>query len=130
MMGTLVSVRFQCCAVAPARAHPALDIHNARVVTVSGSVINKGTVVVRNGLIEVVGENVAIPSDAVRVEGEGLSVYPGLIDALITLGKPGAEGQCDTVIRACVTMPRGSGPIPAPRALRQRPALAGVCFDH
>jgi dihydroorotase-like cyclic amidohydrolase len=37
-------------------------------------------VVVRNGLIEAVGENVAVPSDAMLVEGEGLTVYPGLID--------------------------------------------------
>jgi hypothetical protein len=65
-------------------------IHNAKIVTVSGSVISKGTVVVRNGLIEAVGENVAVPSDAMLVEGEGLTVYPGLIDALSTWGQPGA----------------------------------------
>jgi hypothetical protein len=65
-------------------------IHNVKIVTVSGSVINKGTVVVRNGLIEAVGENVAVPADAMLVEGEGLTVYPGLIDALSTWGQPGA----------------------------------------
>ncbi len=64
----------------------ALAIRNARIVTVNGPVIAKGTVLVRNGLIEAVGESVVIPADAWLIEGEGLTVYPGLIDSLSTLG--------------------------------------------
>jgi imidazolonepropionase-like amidohydrolase len=64
----------------------ALAIRNARIVTVNGPVIPKGTVLVHNGLIDAVGENVAIPAGAWVIEGEGLTVYPGLIDALSTLG--------------------------------------------
>jgi hypothetical protein len=89
-MKNLVTALFLCCALALAQSHPAVAIHNAKIVTVSGPVINKGTVVVRNGLIEAVGENVAVPPDAMLVEGEGLTVYPGLIDALSTWGQPGA----------------------------------------
>ena len=90
-----VTALFVCCALAvvptlPAQSHPAVAIRNAKIVTVSGPVIAKGTVVVRNGLIEEVGENVAVPADAMLVEGEGLTVYPGLIDALSTWGQPGA----------------------------------------
>jgi hypothetical protein len=47
-------------------------------------------VVLRNGLIEAVGENVQVPADAWVVDGEGMTVYPGLIDALSTVGMPGA----------------------------------------
>src|SRR5260370_4539262 len=90
IMKNLVSALFVCCALALAQSHPAVAIHNAKIVTVSGSVITKGTVVVRNGLIEAVGENVAVPPDAMLVEGEGLTVYPGLIDALSTWGQPTA----------------------------------------
>src|SRR5450759_4898850 len=90
IMKNLISALFLCCALALAQSHPAVAIHNAKIVTVSGSVIDKGTVVVRNGLIEAVGANVAVPSDAMLVEGEGLTVYPGLIDALSTWGQPGA----------------------------------------
>lgn len=61
-------------------------ITNARVVTVSGSVIDRGTVVVRDGLIESVGSNVAVPADARVFDGSGLTVYPGFIDALTSLG--------------------------------------------
>ncbi len=70
----------------------AIAIRNAKIVTVSGSVISKGTVVVRNGLIQDVGESVTIPADAVVVDGEGMTVYPGLVDALSTWGMPGAAG--------------------------------------
>src|SRR5258705_6945996 len=95
-MKNLVTALFLCCALALAQTHPAVAIRNAKIVTVSGSVINKGTVVVRNGLIEAVGENVAVPADAMLVEGEGLTVYPGLIDAMSTWGQPGAAPAATT----------------------------------
>lgn len=77
------------CAIAADKPQP-VAIRNARIVTVSGPVIAKGTVVIRNGLIEAVGENVSPPADAWVVDGEGMTVYPGLIDALSTVGIPGA----------------------------------------
>jgi imidazolonepropionase-like amidohydrolase len=61
-------------------------ITNARVVPVSGSVIEKGTVVLRNGIIEAVGSGISIPRDARLIDGTGLSVYPGLIDGLSDAG--------------------------------------------
>jgi imidazolonepropionase-like amidohydrolase len=63
-------------------------ITNARIVTVSGPVIERGTVVIRDGLIAAVGANVAAPADARLIDGTGLSVYPGLIDASTSLGIP------------------------------------------
>jgi hypothetical protein len=89
-MRKIITALLLCCAFALAQQHPAIAIRNARIVTVSGPVIAKGTVVVRNGLIEAVGDNVAAPSDAMVVDGEGLTVYPGLIDSLSTWGQPGA----------------------------------------
>ncbi len=67
-------------------------IHNAKIVTVSGAVIARGTVVLRNGLIEAVGDNVAVPADALVIEGDGLTVYPGLFDGLSTVGLGSATG--------------------------------------
>src|ERR1700685_1897797 len=68
----------------------AIAIHNARIVPVSGPVIERGTVVLRNGLIESVGASVSIPAAAWIIEAEGLTVYPGLIDALGSTGIPEA----------------------------------------
>ncbi len=61
-------------------------ITNARVVTVSGETIEKGTVVIRGGLIESVGASVKTPADAQVFDGTGLTVYPGFFDALTNLG--------------------------------------------
>ena len=66
-------------------------ITHARIVPVSGSVIENGTVVVAKGLIQSVGTSVTIPPEAWVIEGKGLTVYPGLIDAgtSVGLGEPG-----------------------------------------
>ena len=63
-------------------------ITNARIVTVSGPVIDRGAVVIRDGLIVAVGANAAVPADARVIDGAGLTVYPGLIDANTSLGFP------------------------------------------
>ena len=65
-------------------------ITNARIVTVSGATLERGTVVIRNGLIAAVGANVNAPSDARIIDGTGLTVYPGLIDSNTNLALPEA----------------------------------------
>jgi imidazolonepropionase-like amidohydrolase len=61
-------------------------IRNARIYPVSGAVIENGTVVVEDGRIAAVGANAPIPARAKVIEGRGLSVYPGMIDANTTMG--------------------------------------------
>jgi imidazolonepropionase-like amidohydrolase len=63
-------------------------VTNARIVTVSGPVIERGTVVMRDGLIAAVGAGVSAPADARIIDGAGLTVYPGLIDSNTSLGIP------------------------------------------
>src|SRR5919205_342969 len=75
-------------------------IRNARIVTVSGPDIENGTVVIRDGKIEAVGANVSVPSGAQTIDGNGLFVYPGMIDAGTNMGlvevPQGASGTVDT----------------------------------
>jgi imidazolonepropionase-like amidohydrolase len=61
-------------------------IRDARVVVEAGRVLPKATVVVRDGIIEAVGPDVTAPADALAIDGAGLTVYPGFIDALSTWG--------------------------------------------
>ncbi len=61
-------------------------IVGAKIFTVSGAVIENGTVVIQNGKIMAVGSGVSVPSGAERIEGRGLSVYPGMIDSATGLG--------------------------------------------
>ncbi|MDH3284182.1 MAG: amidohydrolase family protein [Acidobacteriota bacterium] len=68
-------------------------ITGATVVTAPGHVIENGTVMLRDGLIEAVGAGVAVPSDAEEIDGAGLHVYPGLIDPLTGLGQAGQSQQ-------------------------------------
>ena len=69
-------------------AGEAFAITNARIVPVAAPVIEKGTIVIRDGLIAAVGANVTAPADARIIDGAGLTVYPGLIDANTSLGMP------------------------------------------
>ena len=85
------AVWLQSPAGAQRRPGSGVDVYaitNARVVTVSGPVIERGTVVIRDGLIAAVGANVAAPADARTIDGTGLTVYPGLIDASTSLAIP------------------------------------------
>jgi N-acetylglucosamine-6-phosphate deacetylase len=63
---------------------------NARVVVSPGKRIEKGTVVVRDGVIEAVGDDVKPPADARVWDLAGKTVYPGLIDAYGELAEPAA----------------------------------------
>ena len=92
------------CGAAWAEVPSAVAIRGARVVTVSGPVQERSTVTLRDGLIEAVGPDVAIPADAWVIEGAGLTVYPGLIDALSSWGIPKPEKP--------EASPRESGPPP------------------
>lgn len=69
-----------------AEAPAVYAITGATVHPVAGPDVANGTVVIRNGLIEAVGANVAIPGDATVIEAKGAHVYPGLIDAQTFLG--------------------------------------------
>jgi len=73
---------------------------NAQIVTVSGATIQRGTIVIRDGLIEAIGENVKIPADARVIDASGLTIYPGLFDANTALGQqpriPQQQAQAQT----------------------------------
>jgi len=65
-------------------------IRGARVVPVSAPTMEEATVVVARGVILAVGKDATIPADAWVIEGKGLIVYPGLVDAFADVGIPPA----------------------------------------
>lgn len=48
---------------------------NATIYTVTNGVIENGTIVISNGIIEAVGANVTIPTDAIVIDYEGQEIY-------------------------------------------------------
>lgn len=70
--------------VTPAFAET-LVIDGGTVHTMTGAPF-VGRVVIANGVVTAVGADVAIPTDAKRIDATGLNVYPGIFDALSTLG--------------------------------------------
>jgi len=59
---------------------------NVRIETVTRGVIERGTVVIRDGLIAAVGADVAVPADARVLDLAGKTVLPAFIDLTSSLG--------------------------------------------
>ena len=79
-------------ALSPFLVHPAVAqsdtwaLTNARIQTVTRGVIDKGTVIIRKGLIEAVGPSVPVPPDARVLDLMGKTISPGLLDLTSSLG--------------------------------------------
>ena len=60
---------------------------NLRIVTgVDGRIIDSGTIVIRDGMIESAGEKLPLPPDAWVIDMQGKSAYPGFIDMWSGMG--------------------------------------------
>ena len=68
---------------------------NARIETITKGTIDRGTIVIRNGVIEAVGASVNPPADAIVVDLSGKTIVPAFIDLTSSLGlpQPAAEGR-------------------------------------
>lgn len=103
--------------VAAPTAHPLAAqegtwaLTNARILTVTGSPIERGTVVIRDGLIAAVGASVAVPAGARVLDLSGKTVSPGFIDLLSGIGAPAVQAPAGRGFGG------GGGP-PAPGAGR------------
>ncbi|MFS8638413.1 MAG: imidazolonepropionase, partial [Gemmatimonadota bacterium] len=63
-----------------------IAITNARIHTMAGPVIERGTVVIRDGYIAAVGAGVEVPAGARVIDAAGKVVTPGFIDSGTQLG--------------------------------------------
>ncbi|MCA1624823.1 MAG: amidohydrolase family protein [Acidobacteria bacterium] len=116
---TAIFASFCFCVSAEAQTRQeTFAITNAQIATVSGPVISRGTIVIRNGLIESVGGNARVPADARIIDGTSLAIYPGFIDAYTSLGlssptpqrspQPGQQAQPTQAAQTNQTQPSNS----------------------
>jgi imidazolonepropionase-like amidohydrolase len=96
---------------------------NARVVTAPGKAIERGTVVVRGGVVEAVGASgaVAVPADAQVIDLSGKTISPGLIDPYVTQSRlSGVRPAAEEAVRGRRAsggppgMPATPAPTPTP----------------
>lgn len=59
---------------------------NVTIVVSPTQTIEKGTLVIRDGYIEAVGQNIPIPADAVTIDLSGYRLYPGFIEPYTEYG--------------------------------------------
>jgi len=82
-------------------------IRGARVVPVSGPPVENASIVISRGLITAVGRDVAVPPEAWVIEGQGLTVYPGLFDSFTDVGIPAPPGTAEGSPRGAQESARG-----------------------
>jgi imidazolonepropionase-like amidohydrolase len=74
-------------------------ITNATVIQAPGRKIDKGTVILKDGLIMAVGKGIAIPPEAIVIKADSMFIYAGFIDGLSRVGviKPKEETNRERV---------------------------------
>jgi imidazolonepropionase-like amidohydrolase len=102
-------------------------LKGATIHTMAGKDIDNGSILVRNGKIVGVGQNLTAPKDVKVVDGKGMQVYPGIIDSGSTVGIQEISavtesndiseiGRFDPQIRAFIAVNPDSEHIPVVRA--------------
>lgn len=115
-----------CAALLPAAENSFL-IRNATVYPVSGPRVDNGSVLVLDGRIADAGVKIAAPAKIRIIEGKGLHVYPGMIDAGTAVGMTeigsvresgdqGELGDFNPQLRALIAVNPSSEHIPVTRA--------------
>src|SRR5262245_3198588 len=89
LVATLVALLPTSTRAATPRVHA---IVGARIVAAPGQTIERGTIVVRDGIITAVGADVAVPADARIWQADSLTIYAGLIDPYVQVPDTEARG--------------------------------------
>ncbi len=111
----------------------------ARIVVKPGTVIDSGTIVIRDGLIEAVGANIPVPPDARVWDLRSNVVYAGFIDANLVVGGTNAPVSTTAFepVADAAALTSGAGnyqffgtPNADPRATGPGAELAGIAPER
>jgi len=78
---------------APDKRHICYAFTNVRLHVDYQTIIEKATLVIKDGIITEAGEKAVIPKGAVVYDLKGKSIYPSLIDIYTTYGMPEVKGE-------------------------------------
>jgi imidazolonepropionase-like amidohydrolase len=82
----LLAASLSVLAAAPVAAQGTVAIVGGTIHTMTGPAIENGTVLIRDGRIVAVGQNVSVPGDARRIDAAGQHVTPGFIESGTQIG--------------------------------------------
>ena len=68
-------------------------ITNVNVIQKPGQMLEMGSIIVKDGIIENVGKNLTMPANAITVDADSMFVYPGFIDAYNNIGIKKSEKE-------------------------------------
>ncbi|MGD8538241.1 MAG: amidohydrolase family protein [Candidatus Aminicenantes bacterium] len=79
----ILFITFALVCLSFADLSPTYAIVDCTIIPMNGSQVDKGVIIIRNGLIEAIGPkaSIPIPEEAEIIDAKGLYAYPGLIDA-------------------------------------------------
>lgn len=81
-------------AIPAAAQDRAIAFTGARILTMSGEPVENGTLLIKDGKIVAVGNNVAVPAEAERISVNGRVIMPGIVDTHSHIGQvAGADGS-------------------------------------
>jgi len=91
-------------AAAPDSAPSTILIRNATILTVSHGTIDKGDILIKDGKIAAVGENLKAPGDAQVIDASGQFVTPGIIDCHSHIAVDGSVNEGSVSVSSMVNI--------------------------
>jgi imidazolonepropionase-like amidohydrolase len=92
------------CGVSIAQNSDYTVIQNAKIITVSGKNIDKGSILIRNGKIAAVGKEVEVPPGAKVIDANGMYVMPGIIDCHSHIAIEGSVNEGSVAVSSMVAI--------------------------
>ncbi|MCJ7580834.1 MAG: hypothetical protein MUP98_09915, partial [Candidatus Aminicenantes bacterium] len=83
---SLLFVSFVFVGLSQEKSPEIIAIKDATIVPVVGQTLPSGILLIKNGLIEAIGQDIDIPSGAKVIDAKGLYAFPGMIDSTCSLG--------------------------------------------
>jgi len=85
-LSVVAAISFATPALAQSPASTTYAITHAKLVTLAGSPIEDGTLIIKDGKIAAIGAAVEVPAGAQVIDAKGLQVSPGLFDSVTQMG--------------------------------------------
>jgi imidazolonepropionase-like amidohydrolase len=92
-----VALLLLCCSASPAAEEKMTAIKGGDLYTITSGIIKNGTILIKDGKISGIGQNIDIPKDAKVIDAKGKVVMPGLVSATTWLMGLRSSGETNKI---------------------------------